>query len=284
MNVNNTVRGFIPELFDATIYRTLEDNLVLKQICKAPIKAPIKEAGDTVYFADLGDPTITDYTGTLTAEELKDSQIAMLIDKTKTFCFNVKDVDILMANADVKGSQTQRAAYNLKDAIEKDVFRYAGDSANAGTALTATITSANVISYVSELARQLYENNVSESNMFMLLPPWMMIKLKLAGISFEINEGVNGKGGMFWTKDLGFSTFISNTVYNSGTQAAPVSTVLAGSFQSIGFAEKQLATRNIELSASRGTQVDGGIIYGYKVIKPKELAKAAFTFGAETTI
>jgi len=284
MNVNNTVRGFIPELFDATIYRTLEDNLVLKQICKAPIKAPIKEYGDTVYFTDLADPTITDYTGTLTAEDLKDSMIAMLIDKTKTFCFNVKDVDRLMANADVKGSQTQRAAYSLADAIERDVFRYVGDNANAGTALSATITSANAISYVSELARQLYENNVKESNMFMLLPPWMMIKLKLAGISFEINEGVNGKGGMFWTKDLGFSTFISNTVYNSGTQAAPVSTVLAGSYQSIGFAEKQLKTRNVELSASRGTQVDGGMIYGYKLIKPKELAKATFTFGAETTI
>ena len=284
MNVNNTARGFIPELWDATIYRTLEDNLVLDKICKAPIKAPIQDMGDTVYFTDLGDPTITDYTGTLTAEALKDSQSAMLIDKTKTFCFAVKDVDKLMANADLQGSQTQRAAYNLKDAMEKDVFRYCGDDANAGTALTATITSANVISYVSELARQLYDNNVEDSNMFVLLPPWMMVKLKLAGISFSINEGLNGKGGMFWTKDLGFETFISNTVYNSGTQATPVSTCLAGSFQAIGFAKKQLATRKIELSGTRGTQLDGGFIYGYKTIKPRELAKLTATFGAETAI
>jgi len=284
MNVNNTVRGFIPELYDASVYRTLEDNLVLKQICKAPIKAPIKEYGDTVYFTDLGDPTITDYTGTLSAENLQDSQVAMLIDKTKTFCFKVKDVDSLMANVDVKGSQSERAGYMLKDAIERDVFTNVGANANAGTALTATITSANVISYVSELARQLYDNNVQDSNMFMLLPPWMMIKLKLAGIAFAINNGVNGKGGMFWSKDLGFETYITNTVYNSGTQATPVSTILAGSFQSIGFAEKLLKTRNIELSASRETQLDGGDIYGYKVIKPKELAKGTFTFGVETTL
>ena len=153
MNVNNVARGFIPELFDASIYRTLEDNLVMKQICKATIKAPIKEAGDTVYFTDLADPTISDYTGTLTAEELKDSQIAMLIDKTKTFAFKVQDVDSLMANVDLKGSQASRAAYNLKDSIEKDVFQNVGTDANAGTALSATITSANVISYVSEMAR-----------------------------------------------------------------------------------------------------------------------------------
>jgi hypothetical protein len=284
MNVNNTARGFIPELYDATIYRTLEDNLVLKKICKAPIKAPIKEAGDTVYFTDLGDPTITAYTGTLTAEELNDSQVAMLIDKTDTFCFAVKDVDVLMANADLKGSQTQRAAYKLRDSMERAVFQNVGADANAGTALSATITSANVISQVSELARQLYENNVEDSNMFMLLPPWMMVKLKIAGINFSINEGVNGKGGMFWTKDLGFETFITNTVYNAGTQATPVSTVLAGSYQSIGFADKQLATRTIELSGSRGTQVDGGMIYGYRVIKPRELAKGTFTFGAESAI
>lgn len=284
MNPNAITRGFQPELFDASVYRTLEDNLVLEKICKAPIKSPIKDYGDTVYFTDLGDPTITDYTGTLTAEDLKDSQVAMLINKTKTFCWKVGDIDNLMNNLDVKGSQSQRSAYNLKDAIEKDVFTNVGADANAGTALTATITSANAISYVSELARQLYENNVQDSNMFMLLPPWMMIKLKLAGINFSINEGVNGKGGMFWTKDLGFETYITNTVYNSGTQATPVSTILAGSFQAIGFAKKMLKTRDIELAAARATQIDGGAIYGYRVIKPKELAKGTFTFGAETAI
>lgn len=284
MNVNNVARGFIPELFDASVYRTLEDNLVLKKICTAALKAPIKEYGDTVYFTDLADPTITDYTGTLTAEDLVDSQIAMLIDKTKTFAFKVHDVDRLMANVDIKGSQAERAAYALKDAVERDVFRYVGDYANAGTALTATIDASLAISTVSELARQLYENNVQDSNMWMLIPPWMMIKLKIAGIEFSINEGINGKGGMQWSKDLGFDVYVTNTVYNAGTQAAPVSTVLAGSYQAIGYADQQLATRTIELSASRSTQLDGGLIYGYKVIKPKELAKLTATFQAENAI
>jgi hypothetical protein len=184
---------------------------------------------------------------------------------------------------DLQGSQSQRAAYNLKDSIEKDVFQNVGTDASAGTALAVTVTSANVISTVSEIARMLYDNNVPDSNMFMLLPPWVMIKLKLAGIKFAINNGTNGKGGMFWTKDLGFETYITNTVYNSGTQAAPVSTVLGGSYQSIGFAKQMLKSRSIELSGSRATQIDGGVIYGYKVIKPKELAKAVLTFGAESS-
>jgi len=284
MNVNNVTRGFIPELYDASVYRTLEDNLVMKKICKAPIKSPIKEFGDTVYFTDLGDATISDYTGTLTAEDLNDSQIAMLIDKTKTFCFKVEDVDRLMSNLDVKGSQSQRAGYNLKDAIEKDFFENVSTDAGAGAALAATITSATALSQVSEVARMLYEQNVQDSNMFMVIPPWLMLKLKMAGVAFSINAGTNGTGGMFWTKDLGFDTFVTNTLYNTGSQAAPVSYVLAGSYQAVGFAERMLATRNIELSASRTTQLDGGDIYGYKVIKPKELASAVFTWGAETAI
>ena len=280
MNTNNVARGFIPELWDASVYRTLEDNLVLKKICKAPIKAPIKQYGDTVYFTGLADPTITAYTGTLTAEALNDDQIAMLIDKTQTFCFKVEDVDKLMANVDLQGSQTERAAYALKDAVEKDAFQHIPDYANAGTAITATVTSANAISSIAEMASALYANNVKENNMFLVIPPWMMIKLKLAGIKFSINEGTNGKGGMFWTKDLGFDTYVTNTVYNSNT--TPVSVCFAGSYQAIGYADLQLATRTLPLTGSRATQVDGGLVYGYKVIKPRELIKATFTYGAES--
>jgi hypothetical protein len=284
MNANNVTRGFIPELYDASVYRTLEDNLVMKKICTAKIKAPIKEYGDTVYFTDLGDPTITDYTGTLTHEALKDSQIAMLIDKTKTFAFKVEDADALMTNLDTKGSQSSRAAYNLKDNMEKDFFQNVGAEANAGTPLAVTITSANVLSNIALLAQQLYDQNVTEDNMFMVLPPWMKIKMQLAGISFSINEGINGKGGMQWTKDLGFDCYITNTVYNSGTAALPVSTILAGTYQAIGYADHMLKTRSMELETTRATGIDGGIIYGYKLIKPKELAKGVFTYGAETTI
>jgi hypothetical protein len=112
----------------------------------------------------------------------------------------------------------------------------------------------------------------------------MMLKLKLAGINFSINEGVNGKGGMFWTRDLGFDVYVANTVYNSGTQATPVSTVLAGSYQAIGYSDIMLKTRTIELATSRKTQLDGGAAYGYKLVLPKQLAKLTATFGAESTI
>ena len=278
---NNVAKGFIPEIWDASVMRTLEDNLILKKICNLKPTKDIQSAGDTVYFTELADPTITDYAGTITHEALVDSQIALLINKEKTFAFKVADEDALMANVDLKGSQASRAAYNLKQAVELDVMQNVVSDAAAGT-VTANVTSATVLSSVAELAQKLMENNVPENNMWLAIPPWVMVKLKLAGVAFSINEGINGKGGMMWTKDLGFDVYVTNTVYESA--ATPVSKVLAGSYQAIGYADKMLKTRTMELQSTRAIGVDGGLIYGYKVIKPKELALGTFTYVAETSI
>jgi hypothetical protein len=283
---NNVAKGFIPEIFDASVLRTLEDNLVLKKICNLKPTKDIAKAGDTVYFTDLADPTITDYTGTITHEALIDSQIALLINKEKTFAFKVNDEDRLMANVDLKGSQAQRAAYNLKRAIEVDVIGSATGvvaDAAAGT-ITDNCTSASILSQMGALQQYLAEANVAETNMWAIIPPWVQLKLKLAGVKFSINSGINGKGGMAWTQDLGFDVFVTNTVYNSNTAAAPVSHILAGSYQSVGYADKMLNTRSFELQATRAIGIDGGCIYGFKTIKPKELAKAVLTWVAETTI
>ena len=278
---NNIAKGFIPEIWDAQVYRTLEDNLVMKKIIRGVNMTAVKGFGDTIYFTSLADPSITNYTGTLTHEDLIDDQIAMLIDHEKTFAFKVRDEDSLMANVDLPGSQAQRAAYNLKQSVETDFFQNIYTSATAGT-VTATVTSATVLSSIAEMAQKLKEQNVTQSNMWIVIPPWVETKLRLAGVAFQINTGINGTGGMAWTNELGFDLYVTNTLYESAS--TPVTQVLAGSYQSIGYADKQLSTRRIELEGSRAVGIDGGLIYGYKVIKPKELALGSFTYVAETAI
>jgi hypothetical protein len=278
---NNVAKGFIPEIWDAQVYRTLEDNLVMKKIIRGGNMTAVKGFGDTIYFTSLADPSITNYTGTLTHEDLIDDQIAMLIDHEKTFAFKVRDEDSLMANVDLPGSQAQREAYNLKQSVETDFFQNIYTSATAGT-VTATVTSATVLSSIAEMAQKLKEQNVPQSNMWIVIPPWVETKLRLAGVAFQINTGINGTGGMAWTNELGFDLYVTNTLYESAS--TPVTKVLAGSYQSIGYADKQLSTRRIELEGSRAVGIDGGLIYGYKVIKPKELALGSFTYAPETAI
>jgi|GEM_PF-370780 len=282
MAANTYAKAFIPELWDASIMRTLEDNLVLKKICNLAPTKKIQKYGDTIYYSGLADPTVTDYTGSLTYETLQDEQIPLLIDKQKSYAFKVTDIEQAMANVDLKGSQAERAAYMLKDACERDVFQNVINDAGAGTVTDNTCDSATILGDIALAAQKLYEQNVKDNNMWMVIPPWVMIKLKLAGVAFSINEGINGKGGMQWTRDLGFDVFVTNTVYNSAT--TPTSECLAGSYQSIGFAEKLMKSRAIELEDSFATGLSGLLVYGYKVLKPKELVRMTLTYAAETAI
>ena len=280
--------GFIPQMWDATVYRTLEDNLVAKKICKMqPIKAP-KGINDTVYFNGLGDPTIAAYDGTITHEDLVMSQMALLINQTALYAFKVQDIDAIMSNVDLKGSQAARAGYKTAEAID-DFLLGASDAviiAGAGSTATADTDcdSTTILSDISELVRLLEQQNVRDDNMWCVIPPWVKQKLMLAGIKFSINEGINGTGGMAWTDELGIDIYVSNNVYNSNTVASPVSTVCAGSYDAVAYADFMLESRSMPLEGSRAVALDGVTVYGAKVVKPMELAKIILTYTAETAI
>lgn len=276
MPSNSVAQGFIPEIWDAAVQRTLEDNLVLKKICNLKPTKDIQAAGDTVYFTGLADPTVSDYSGSLDHEALQDDQIALLIDKQKKYAFKVSDVDAAMANVDLKGSQAQRAAYQIKDAVEKDVFQNVYSQAN-NTVADTTCDSATILADMVDAQVYLQEANVTEDNMWMLITPAIQGKLTLAGVEFQINNGFNGKGAMAFANYLGFDIYVTNTIYKSGG----VHYCMAGSYQSIGYGDKMLGVRNLEAENSRAMLVDDVILYGYKVIKPQELVALALTPVAE---
>lgn len=280
MASNVNAQAFIPEIWDASVLRTHEDNLVLKKICNIKPTKDIAGAGDTVYFNGLADPTVSAYSGSLDHEALQDDQIALLIDKQAKYAFKVTDVEQAMANVDLKGSQAQRAAYQIKDYVEKDVFQNVYAMAAAGTVTDTTCDSATILGDITQASTYLGENNVTEDNMWLLITPAIQGKLQLAGIAFSINEGFNGKGSMAYAKYLGFDIYVTNTVYKTGG----VHYCMAGSYQAIGYADKFLGVRNIEAENSRAMLVDDVILYGYKVIKAAELVQLALTPVAETAI
>ena len=109
--------AFIPEIWDAAVYRTLQDNLIAKQICRN-YSDKVKKAGDTIHFNGLADPSVSAYSGTVSYENLNASQISLLIDQQNYYAFDVPDIDQSMANVDLKGSQTERAAYVLKKSCD----------------------------------------------------------------------------------------------------------------------------------------------------------------------
>lgn len=282
-----SVINFKPAFWAATVMRTLEDNLVAKKICNQDWVGDLKKAGDSVYFPGLADATISDYTGAaLTYEKLKDANIKLIVDKQKSYSFLVDDIDAAQANVNLKSSQIKNAAYLLRRTVDSYVFGlYAQAQANAAAITDTTCDTTTILNDIGLLWQYLAENNVPENQMWLVIPPWVKLKLMEAGIKFSINEGVNGTGGMSWAKgELGFDIYVSNLVNNSGTAAAPVSSILAGSYNAIGFADQVSETEAFRHQSYFADACRGLYTFGAKVLKPKELALATLTYTAETAI
>lgn len=281
-----SIDSFIPEIWDAAILRTLEDNLVARKICHN-YSDKVSKYGDTIHFQGLADPAVTAYTtADVSYENLDAAQLDLTIDQRNYYAFDVEDIEHAMANCDLKGSQAARAAYALKKTADTKILTLysQADAANVATA-DAACTTATIISDIGEVWQKLAEQNVPENSMWMVIPPWVKLKLQLAGIVFEINEGINGKGGMSWAKnELGFDIYVTNQVYNSGTAAAPVSYVMAGSYNAIGYAETLMKSEALRAETRFTNHVRGLHVYGVKCIKPKELAYVALTYAAEAAI
>lgn len=276
--------AFIPEIWDGSIYRTLEDNLIAKKICRDK-SDKVKAFGDTIYFNDLADPTVNSYEGTVSYEKLVSGQLALKIDKSKYYGVQVNDIEDAMANVDLKGNTAERAGYQLLKGVDTDVLgSEVYSEATAGTVTDASTDTVSILSDLSTASRLLDESNVQAGNKFVVIAPWVKEKLILAGVKFQINNGTNGKGGVYWAQYLDLDVYVSNQVTNLGTKAAPKSICIAGSYDAIGYAEKLMTSESLKDKDTFGNYLRGMIVYGFKVLKPAELVKMDLTYVSETTI
>lgn len=280
MASNVNADAFIPEIWDASVYRTLEDNLVARKICRN-YSNKVKKAGDVIHFNGLAEPSVNSYTGSVSYETLVAGTVSLLIDQQNYYGFDVTDVEEAMANVDLRGSQAERAGYALKKECDTYIMKLYSEAGNS-IPDDDDCDTATIISDIGLMKQKLAENNVNENDMWLVIPPWVQLKLELAGIKFSINEGINGKGGMMWAKVLGFDTFVTNQVHESAS--TPVSHIMGGSYNAIVFAEALMKSEALRSETAFATHLRGLHVFGAKVVKPKELVSAKLTYTAETAI
>lgn len=248
---------------------------------------------------------------TIVYEDLVDTDTTLVIDQADYFAFEVDDVLKAQAEVNVKGSQLERAGYGLRDKTDKYILsrpivkQAALISASAtpmpvvtgsvtvqsvaGATSALSITSANVISSIGKLSQYLEEANVPNEEKYIVIPPWLKLKLHLAGIKFSILEGTKGvKNGIEWTNDLGFDMYVSNNlvgIYN-GTTATQRDghVIVAGSKKSMAYASQITKTESNRLETKFADGVRGLHLYGGAVIRPECMALGRFVEGAETAI
>ena len=267
----------IEKIISAEILRTNEDNLLANTVCNTSFAGDIKDRGDSVVFIGLNDPTVYDYNGSITYEDIDDSSLQLLIDQDKAFSFKIKDIEALRSSIGLEDSQTKRASYLLKNEVDTYVFSLYEDAGKVMDAVSATPE--NVLQTIATMKQTLEEANVPDGRTWIVVPPFIKTKLMLAGIKFQINNGVNGTGAVAFTDELGCDIYVSNQLsVNKGNTM-----MLAGSYSAIAYAEQVLETQVLDrLENSFDKAVRGRLVFGAKVIKPNELVCCPVSDGGNT--
>lgn len=278
-----------PTVWAANLLRPLYKSLVWATLANRDYEGEIRNYGDTVKINEIGDISVSDYakfitTGStstaLTWQALSAAQKMLLIDKAKSFSFAVDDVDMIQNNPKVMAEAMSRAAYAIGDQIDKDIATAA--AANSGNIITATtVSSASVLTLVSQMARKLDEANVPQGERFIVVPPFIhqdLVESFSGGISATavpkiFDNGVIANG--FVGQVYGFNVLMSNNYPTTSSTAI----VTAFHRSAITFAGQLAQIKRVEREDYFDQGVKGLYLYGIKVVRPSAVVTCAVTEG-----
>ncbi|MCW5957397.1 MAG: hypothetical protein KIT61_12490 [Pyrinomonadaceae bacterium] len=272
---------FIPTVWAARLLTALEKSLVYGQanVCNRDYEGEIREAGNTVKIASVGDVTIDDYvkdTDIGDPEILTDEAQTMLIDRQKYFHFFVDSVDRAQQNVNVLDEAMKRAAWALRDEADTYLAGIMDTAVPTGNKIGSTTTPKvptkdDAYEYLVDLGVLLDEANVPLEGRFCVVPAWFH-GLLLKDDRF-INAGTlrsdrvlaNGAVG----EAAGFAILKSNSVPNT---AGAKYKILAGHAMATSYAEQVLDLSAYKPERRFGDAVKGLHVYGAKVVRPTALA------------
>ena len=270
--------NFIPEVWSARLLEHLDKVHVYAGLMNRDYEGDIRAYGDTVHINQVGDITISDYTGSDISDpqELDSTMLDLVIDKAKYFNFQIKDVNNAQSNPKLVDAAMQRASYGMNDVIDQYLASLLLAGVDEGNVLygdtdAVTPTSANAYDYLVDLGVVLNEANVPIMGRWVVVPPWfhgLLLKdPRFVGNGTGYSQAVL-QGGLVG-EAAGFQIHLSNNVPNtSGSKYK----VIAGTNAAGAFAEQLVELEAYRLEKNFSDAVKGLHVYGAKVIQPKALA------------
>lgn len=261
---------------------------VLGEIANTEYEGDIASQGDKVIIRTTPTITIRDYSkgGTLQTERPTPETVELTIDKGKYWQLVADDVDKFQSDYNYIDDWTRDASEQLKITIDTQVLGtiYAdADASNSGntagkisssydlgsTGTPFVLDKTNILDYIVNLGSVLDEQNVPETDRWIVLPVWAcgMIKqsdlkdASLAGDATSIMR--NGRIGMIDR----FMIYRSNLLNVS----AGNTDIIAGHKSGLTFASQMLNSETLRAESTFGTLVRGLQVYGFKVIKPQAI-------------
>lgn len=268
--------NFIATVWAARLLVALTKALVYAQanVVNRDYEGEIKQHGDSVKIATIGDVTIGDYTKNTNIADpqiLSDADQMLIIDQAKYFNFYIDSVDKAQQNVNVMDEAMRRAAYGLMDVADQFVAAnhiYVPASNMIGTdGAPKTPTKADAYEYLVDLKVLLDEANVPTTGRFAIVPAWfhgLLLKddrFVKSGTNKSDIVLANGEVG----EAAGFTVLLSNNVPNTaGTKYK----IIAGHPMAYSYAEQIVDLKTYEPEKKFGDAVKGLHVYGGRLVRP----------------
>lgn len=283
----------IPWIFSKKTITKFYKTSVLPSISNSEYEGEIKRYGDKVIMRTIPTVTISNYIKgqVVNYENLESPSIELDIDKAKYFAFKMDKIDIKQFDIDMMNKCSEDAAQQMAITIDADPLNvvYADASAdNVGataglesgafnlgvTGTPITLTKANVLDYILHCQTVLQEQNIPDSERWMVIPALManiIQRSDLKNVDMSGDAVTPIRNGRLGT--IGKFTLYESNNYTSVTDGADTCyNILFGHKSALTFASQLVETEYHEkLETTFGSAMKGLNVYGYKVIKPASL-------------
>lgn len=301
-----------PILAKAFIARYYPTTVTGRITSQSIIPAEIRQHGDQVIFRDPPQAEIFKYQKNqdLEVSQLNTGSMVMVIDRAYYFNLKLDKVDEKQipdvrqwVNEFIQDAQQKLAEvtdFELQTELPHQVDCH-NKGPNAGRRTGAfnlgtigapvAVTKDNIPDFLGRLKAVIGEQNVNTNGMYVVLPQAAMVLFWANPILANACASGNSKSIILTNGEtipgiLGFDIIFSNTtpVYTDPTTQQMTFTVLAGHKDATGFVAQLNDQEVIDKDPRSFSKYWRGLtLYGFKLLKPKEVAVAYVTFQFDTT-
>ena len=313
-NTNPSYSGtFIPAVWSAKLNAKFYAASIYGDIANTDWQGEVSSMGDKVYINTAPTLTVANYVaGTnLTYQVPTPDMQELLIDKGKYFAFQINDVLEYQAKPNLMDMFSTDAAEQMRIAIDSTVVynTFTGAAVgNKGTTAGAksgaynmgsdaapiALTAVNVVQKVLELASVLDEQNVPESDRWLVIDPATRALLFQSDLAKAYSTGDATspvRNGLIGSIDR-FKVYVSNQLpkgtagtatpwlSGDGTENSVTTTgtvakrraIMAGHKSALTFASQITKMETVRNQNDFGDYVRSLNVYGFKVVKPESMA------------
>jgi len=269
MSYNN----FVPKIWAKQINRELERAMVFAEDCNRQYEGDVRQMGDTVKVLGVGKPTITKQVGGSIVlkdpEAVEDTSVDMVINRVAYFNYLVDDIDRRQAVGGLMDALSAESSEGTANAMDKDIAALAG-SADAPKLYknTTAITVDNILKQIDLGVQKLMENDVKpETKIVITVPPWFKTILRQAYVQLDTNNSAMLKNGRVGQYDNVIVKMSNNCHRNSDNGHD----IMLRTQRAVAFANPMTHVEPYRPEKRFADAVKGFVLYGTKIVRPKEM-------------